>query len=619
MLFCLSVFCILVFCAGIALCHCQKNLIQFLIQTSILFYSTVCIMCIFLGLFLKCYCQETVLLFSACLFLIGVVLLLKQRHKLKNTNIHVHNTVLTSKFHLIAALLIGATCVLKCISVILLKVYDWDGIVYHLPNLVDYIQNGTVSLVEKSLWCNVYPKNIEMLNMFVLTFFPNKSFVTLPQFVIIFSGIPVVYAILRELGYQKQSCFLAAVLQGATPIYLAQTTTAYVDIALTVILFYALYFLLLYAKSPTWHHAMYFSLSTAFLAGIKYSAAGYAAVLFLAFVVLSIQHQNKRKIFPVLLLLISFGGIWYFCNLVYFHNPIAPFQVQIAGHTIFDGVSMTDTIMTSNTPEPLINKPTVTQWILSWLELPDNNLSGNFIENFLMIKQDERLGGFGISWLVWLLPMFFVFIIQKTKNKEWKRQDWIITVIPIVLFLITPESWWTRYVAFIVILGSAAYCYFDEKSKHQTFLRTLLVFFVLINCVSGSAFSTSRLLSVKNDPAQLPEFVKQIYSAINTDESLTIVDFRPPLPDGFFLSGDNSQNKYLWYSPNTPHCESTEGINAVQTEEEFDRVLQIRQPDIVLLYDNYFAPYLEYFQKYTNHYQLIKTFDNILVYQKQAY
>lgn len=59
--------------------------------------------------------------------------------------------------------------------------YSWDGSYYHLPQLIDYIQDEAIGITNNTLWNNVYPQSIEFLGMFGMMFTSTITLSRIPQ------------------------------------------------------------------------------------------------------------------------------------------------------------------------------------------------------------------------------------------------------------------------------------------------------------------------------------------------------------------------------------------------------------------------------------------------------
>ena len=179
----------------------------------------------------------------------------------------------------VLALLCTLLCKLVCGG--LLLAYDFDGLKYHLPNLVDYIQEQRFHLTEGIVWSNAYPKNFEMLNMWMLVFFRDGSFLRLPQFAAGLLGGIAADRIFCQIGFQRKHAFVGMLAVLSTPILLAQMNTAYIDAALCMLLFVAIAFLLDILEKPCGTDLLFFGMAVGMLIGMKYTGVAYAAVLML--------------------------------------------------------------------------------------------------------------------------------------------------------------------------------------------------------------------------------------------------------------------------------------------------------------------------------------------------
>jgi hypothetical protein len=77
------------------------------------------------------------------------------------------------------------------------------------------------------------------------------------------------------------------------------------------------------------------------LMGTKYSGLGYALLIGIAHIVLSVARRKTRRLTADLLVLtgvaLLVGGFWYARNWIDMGNPLAPVAVRLAGYTLFPG------------------------------------------------------------------------------------------------------------------------------------------------------------------------------------------------------------------------------------------------------------------------------------------
>jgi hypothetical protein len=129
----------------------------------------------------------------------------------------------------------------------------------------------------------------------------------------------------------------------------------------------------------------------------------------------------------------------------------------------------------------------------------------------------------------------------------------------------------------------------------QTALKILFPVIIAVNCIGGTAGAIQQLTYAAANVSNIPnKYAREIYAFIDTERSLTIADFRSPAPDMFYMAGSRTQNRYYWYSPDTPACESIAGVNTVKTIEEMSGIIKNLAPDFILIERGYYEVYDEF-------------------------
>ena len=619
-LFISCTFGLLTFSLGVALAlsHGESRITDLIVKMLLLCISSIVFLSFFLGFIANAYDKVTLFLMSIPSFLFGCITIRNNSGKIKNMHFSVPSGIAITTW-VSTFLIVGTLAVILCLTV-LLKVYDWDGNTYHIPNLIDYIQNKRISLVEKSLWSNVYPRNVEMLNMYMLVFFRDTFLIKMPQFIALLLGGIAVKEILVECGFDKQNSLCGAIVFLSTPIFLAQATSVYIDTFLSTIIICSINFLYKYYRAPTLQNVFYVSLCMGIMLGSKYSAIAYTAVVFIAFLIITIR--KRRKILSALsisfLFLFTLGCPWYLFNWINTGNPMYPFKVSFAQYVLFNGVPFNDAVMRANVPGQLVGLSTVFQTLLSW-----TSVYGKAYDTFLkqiMVTFDERVGGLGFTWLYLLLPIFVISFLHAIRTRKRIAEIIIIAGIPIVLFLLTPEPWWSRYTSFIVVVGVWGLCYFFDQISVVGFVkdivRWVLPVFILVNCLSGCYYPTSRYFKAIPYPLQLPKsYLYDIYPLIDLDTPLVIVDFRFLTADQIYMFGSQTQNRYSWYSANIQYAESLESVNTVRTLEDIHTIIAKKEPDYIVIATGYFDAASQFVKNPFNGFSFVCSFDMFELYR----
>ena len=510
-----------------------------------------------------------------------------------------------------AAGLLGFVLLYKLFCTVFLRVYDFDGLVYHLPNLVDYIQAGRFELTEGIVWSNAYPKNFEMFNMWMLVFFRNGSLIKLPQFAVGLLGGMSAYAVLKKIGMTSKNAFVGAMVAFSAPILLAQMNTAYIDAPLCMLLFAGIACLLDTVEHPSVPRLLLFGMAVGIFAGVKYTGVLYAAILLLWLFVALWKRLGFGKAFTKMLVTLpplAVGCAWYFWNLAVFGNPIFPFGLKIGDVVLFRGMELSGSIMAPNTPESLRGKSDLLQVLLSWLHIGE-------VQDAFVTKYDARVGGLGLLFIL-LAVLTVCMVVSAWKHRPQYGRLLALSVVLLLMFFCTPENWWSRYTAFIVLLGGAAVAYFLQTGggKLRRILPTFVCVLVLFNCANSFVGDSYYLYNAATSMLEAPErsafysqlaneYEKWLFDTIG-EEPCSIVSFREA-NGGFNFYGPNTENTYDWYTYEASGNAALDAVNTVETADRFASVIRRKSPDYILITEPFFVYHMDVYTALHGDYTLL--------------
>ena len=392
--------------------------------------------------------------------------------------------------------------------------YTWDALWYHLPTVGYIIQSGAIqenitpSFID--LFINIFPKNIELFFIWNTIFLKSDIIIDLSQLFFTIAGIFTIYSIAVKLGLKEEYAVYSSLLFFFAPVIILQSTTNYIDIAVAVLFLIAINFLMYddprnfsggvikNKKLPI----LLAGLATGILVGSKGSGPLFIAVL-LVMVIMGkfIRYINPFNIFsseykkfsvkiipphpPLLrggrgdsqgkssfvLYLVYFivpaalmGGYWYIKNLVVYSNPVYPIEVSFFNIKLFKGLygGIIDPV-----PDALSRLSPLGKLFYVWREK---------VEYYLY---DSRLSGFGPIWFILLLPSTVIAVFYAIKRKIYNFL--FLSVILTVTFIIYPRNWYTRYVVFILGLGTLSFGlaldYFERGQRAIKIITLLLVMY----------------------------------------------------------------------------------------------------------------------------------------------
>ncbi len=391
--------------------------------------------------------------------------------------------------------------------------YTWDALWYHLP-IVGYIvqsgaiqENITPSLID--LFINIFPKNIELFLIWNIIFLKNDVIVDLSQLLFTIMGIFTIFSIAVKSGLKEEYAVYSSFLFFFAPVVILQSTTNYIDIAVSVLFLIAINFLMhddMYSSDknvvPARNKKMPILLSglaTGILVGSKGSGPIFAVVLstmvilkgFIKYMgmVRSLPHppippllrggkrgvrgdfrdKNSLILYVVYFMVpaILIGGYWYIKNWVVYGNPVYPMEVSLFKIKLFKGLfeGIIDPL-----PDVLSKLSLLGKLVYVWQE------------NVQFYLYDSRLSGFGPLWFILFLPSIVIAFFYAVKNKKYNFL--FISAILVVTFIIYPRNWYTRYVIFILCLGNLSFGftlnYFETRQRIIKPIALLLVIYTFL-------------------------------------------------------------------------------------------------------------------------------------------
>ncbi len=389
--------------------------------------------------------------------------------------------------------------------------YSWDSLLYHLPTVGFILQSGAIENIPYNsliyTFINVFPKNIDLIFLWNIIFLKSDAIVDLSQLPFTVTGMLAVYGIGIKLGIKEKYSAYSSLLFFFAPVIILQSTTNYVDIAVSVLFLIALNFILYRdgsqgasSSAMTGQVSGYMGHGQLFLAGVtsgillgaKGSGPLFVIALSVLYVInelrvsyslkhaeysdeitpLDTKHRTGKMIIiryllyfmvPVLLL----GSYWYISNWVHYGNPVYPFVVKVFGKVLFKG-TLSEILHTG--PELLREMPLLKKLFHVWLER---------VEYYYYASD---LSGFGPLWFILLLPctIFSVFL------SLWKKRFGFLTVavMVMIIFLLYPNNWFTRYVIFLFGFGCLSFGvvvqFFEKKGRTFQYIALFLVLYTFL-------------------------------------------------------------------------------------------------------------------------------------------
>jgi hypothetical protein len=360
--------------------------------------------------------------------------------------------------------------------------FEYDTMTYHLVAVAAWIQSGEINITPYSIWTNVYPKNTELIYTWLALFLQSDRITDLGQLLFALGGSFAVSGIAREFKVSKSLSVAAGCLFFLTPLVLVQAKTAYTDLSFAAMFLVFFYFVLRYVTTEKSSYILFAGLAGGVTLGIKSSAFAYVGigimVVLTAFIIQMIKRRISLKQFILNIMILSLpmfflGLIWYIRTWLVYGNPLYPFTLSFMGTEIFSGKgTVNDLIMVSNTPQEYAGLSWWKQVWLSWI-------SDTTLQSFWF---DQRFGGYGLQWLYIMFPAAIAFSIY---SFVYYKKAFICFVLPFVLiFIIQPSNWWTRYTLFFVALGAISLVFLLEHIKKRWLIMGIKGFTLLFVIIS---------------------------------------------------------------------------------------------------------------------------------------
>lgn len=557
---------------------------------------------LFLGLIVKKVNVATTTLLASFEFIIIIVIyyLKNRKNLIKQIYQEGKKFVLKERkvkinFITVSIVIFIVLCIMMTATSLIIYEYSYDGNYYHLPAIIDYIQDEKIDITENTLWNNVYPQNIELISMFFMMFTKSIFMVRMPQIVFAILGVLVVYRLLRSLNYEKSTCVICSILYYTMPFIISQITTTYIDGIVSTLFITLLYFLIKILKErKIKYEILYFMVLSIFM-GTKGTCSIYAVIITSIYIIFQIyacfKKQQKIKtligkwiIFLLIVLLIGIN--WMILNIIRFQNPIHPFE--FLG---IEGMDPNIDIGEENEPQSIRGRNPIVKIFKSWIGLSSSDLiydNGLKIEN-LYNTHDSRIGGLGVGWMYFLVPICVVAVLLIIFRKyKINRYELLLILLSTISFIVTPANWWGRYVGFIVLigfigLGIVCKTYKDNKWINNA-IKILFFIFFGITIILGTRYAYIEL--VYTVPYQK---YSDIDWYINGEESKNIILLEESYYNTqafVYLKGNNFQNRVDTYYIKSMYPNVKVKNHTIQTYENFTNIIEnYKDLDAIIILD----------------------------------
>ncbi|MBI4683202.1 MAG: hypothetical protein HY757_08910 [Nitrospirae bacterium] len=394
--------------------------------------------------------------------------------------------------------------------------YSWDALYYHLPIVGQIMQSGAIrenptpSFIQQ--YINIFPKNVNLFFLWNVIFLKSDVIADLSQLFFTIAGVLAIYSMAVKLKVREKYAIYSSLLFFFTPVLILQSTTNYVDAAVSMLFLIAVNFMI-YDDMENYAYkndavdpfkkrgvSMLLSgLSAGIILGSKPTGPLFIFVMLAVIIIREIIKRLKpayilpaqqrsilkegTKIYMIYFILpvILTGGYWYMRNWVLYGNPVYYMDVSFFNITLFKGLKKD---WVEPAPQIIENLNYLTRLLHVWLERV-----GYYM-------YDSRLSGFGPIWFILFIPGILISLVHALIKRKYGFL--FVSAILIVTFIIHPRNWTTRYVIFIVGLGALSFGFILERfSKRENALKISALL------LAGYSFMTV------NSPCIMPGKIKE--------------------------------------------------------------------------------------------------------------
>jgi 4-amino-4-deoxy-L-arabinose transferase-like glycosyltransferase len=324
--------------------------------------------------------------------------------------------------------------------------YGWDGLSYHVPPAVWWLQSGRIySVPSQFRFGYSYPQGMSILLLWQLAFTSSDHLMNLVQVPFAVLGAVAAYGLAREAGIGRRWAIWASLFWGLAPLVVAQSTVPYNDVAVAALTITGLYFGLRAARAGR-SHVWLAGVAGGLIMGMKpngvLTVAIFAAVVLFPVrrpVMAYVGEIVKRAVaiaVPCLLL----AGYWYIRNVVLYQNPIWPLRVSLFGHLLFPGPNKSISEIVNVTPDQ-------TTWQTFLFALK---------EHISWYSYDHPNGGLGPILTCMGIAAILAVLLHSSVRKRWRVSGLILCGV--AMLLLQPFKY-PRYVLLLPALGGLSFAY----------------------------------------------------------------------------------------------------------------------------------------------------------------
>lgn len=203
---------------------------------------------------------------------------------------------------------------------------DWDSLMYHIPLIDHWLQEGTLYVPACPRW--YFPGNNELLGLWVVAPFSGDFLIGLTNLPSVVLLAAAAFALMEQLGVSRLLSHWAAFAVVTVSPVVRQLVDAENDVAVAALFLTCLCYSFRYLEDERFANLALASVTLGLLAGVKYYAAGYAAIGGLTLLLATLAYRGPKAASKVAIASLAggllFSGYWYVRNAVVAGTPLYP-------------------------------------------------------------------------------------------------------------------------------------------------------------------------------------------------------------------------------------------------------------------------------------------------------
>lgn len=314
--------------------------------------------------------------------------------------------------------------VLAAWAALILPIWAWDALGYHLPIVWDAIEEHRLREVPTHGWyINVYPRAGEMYFTWCRSLLGDDRLLDLAEAPFGLAACAGIAALARRAGATPARALGYAAAFLAVPVVALQIPTAYVDLIYACLLVFAV----LYVTAPlTIENSVSFGIATGLLLACKPTAPPLVALLLLGHA----ARAARRRCWGLAALPLGLApaiGAWsYVHNLLEYKNPLWPVAVSL-GPIHVSGLNPMGPMLVQGLPQSL-NRGWLYRVAISLVADPE------------LYVYDMRYGGF---WP--LVPFFLLPLGLVSLARGYRQPGRLAAGLLSLLAIASPMAHWLRF------------------------------------------------------------------------------------------------------------------------------------------------------------------------------